>query len=56
MPVIESLVDELTNVAFVGPQLDRVVAANLGRWHLTLLDVGLRSVPLHYPERWAADE
>ena len=44
-----------TNVAFVGPQLDRLVSANLGRWHLTLLDVELRGIPLHYPGRWAAD-
>jgi gluconolactonase len=45
-----------TNVAFVGPQLDRLVSANLGRWHLTLLsELGLRGLPLHYPERWAAD-
>ena len=43
-----------TNVCFVGPQLDRVVSANLGRWHLTLLDdLGLRGAPLHRPERWA---
>jgi len=44
-----------TNVVFVGPERDRLVSANLGRWHLTLLDVGLRGLPLHYPERWAAD-
>ncbi len=44
-----------TNVAFVGRELDRLVSANLGRWHLTLLDVGLRGAPLHYPTRWAAD-
>jgi gluconolactonase len=44
-----------TNVAFVGAQRDRLVSANLGRWHLTLLDVGLRGLPLHYPERWAVD-
>ena len=44
-----------TNVAFVGPALDRAVAANLGRRHLTLLDLGLRGAPLHHPERWAAD-
>jgi sugar lactone lactonase YvrE len=44
-----------TNVAFVGRALDRLVSANLGRWHLSLLDVGLRGVPLHYPERWAVD-
>jgi gluconolactonase len=44
-----------TNIVFVGPKRDRLVSANLGRWHLTLLDVGLRGVPLHHPERWAAD-
>lgn len=44
-----------TNVAFVGERRDRLVSANLGRWHLTLLDVGLRGAPLHHPERWAAD-
>ena len=44
-----------TNVAFVGPELDRLVAANLGRWHLTLIETDLRGVPLHYPSQWAAD-
>jgi gluconolactonase len=44
-----------TNIVFVGEARDRLVSANLGRWHLTLLDVGLRGVPLHYPERWAVD-
>lgn len=44
-----------TNACFVGEQLNRVVSANLGRWHLTLLDLGLRGAPLHYPDRWAAD-
>jgi gluconolactonase len=44
-----------TNVVFVGEGRDRLVSANLGRWHLTLLDVGLRGLPLHHPTRWAAD-
>lgn len=44
-----------TNVCFVGAALDRVVSANLGRWHLTLLDLGLVGAPLHRPESWAAD-
>jgi gluconolactonase len=44
-----------TNVCFVGLDLDRVVAANYNRRHLTLLDLGLRGAPLHRPERWAAD-
>lgn len=44
-----------TNVAFAGAELDRLVCANLGRWHLALVDSGLRGAPLHYPETWAAD-
>lgn len=44
-----------TNVAFAGADLDRLVCANLGRWHLALVDSGLRGAPLHYPETWAAD-
>jgi sugar lactone lactonase YvrE len=44
-----------TNVCFAGPRLDRVVCANLGRWHLTLLDLGLRGAPPHRPRRWALD-
>lgn len=44
-----------TNVCFVGERQDRVVSANLGRWHLTLLDLGLVGAPLHRPERWALD-
>jgi gluconolactonase len=44
-----------TNIVFVGKGRDRLVSANLGRWHLTLLDVGLRGASLHYPERWAVD-
>ena len=44
-----------TNVAFAGAELDRLVCANLGRWHLALVDSGLRGAPLHYPGTWAAD-
>jgi gluconolactonase len=47
-----TLLSAPTNVCFVA---DRVVSANLGRWHLTLLDLGLRGAPLHRPERWALD-
>jgi hypothetical protein len=32
-----------------------VVCANLGRWHLTLMDLGLRGVAPHRPARWALD-
>lgn len=39
-----------TNVCFAGEALDRVVSANLGRWHLTVIDdTGLRGAPLHAP-------
>jgi gluconolactonase len=44
-----------TNVCFVGERLDRVVAANFNRRHLSLLDLSLVGVPLHAPERWAVD-
>jgi gluconolactonase len=50
-----TLLSAPTNVCFVGTELDRVVSANLGRWHLTLLDLGLRGAPLHAPEHWAVD-
>jgi gluconolactonase len=50
-----TLVAAPTNVAFAGPALDRAVCANLGRWHLTELDLGLRGAPLHRPRRWALD-
>lgn len=39
-----------TNLCFAGPELDRVVVANLGRWHLTVVEgTGLRGVPLNRP-------
>jgi hypothetical protein len=44
-----------TNVAFAGPDLDQLVCANLGRWHLSPVECGLRGAPLHYPTHWAAD-
>jgi gluconolactonase len=49
-----TLLSAPTNVCFVGPELDRVVSANLGRWHPTLLDLGIRGAAPHRPERWAA--
>ncbi len=50
-----TLLSAPTNVCFMGERLDRLVSANLGRWHLTLIDADLTGVPLHYPHRWAAD-
>ncbi len=44
-----------TNACFLGPVLDRLAVANLGRWHLTLLDPGLRGLPLHRPRRWGVN-
>ena len=49
-----TLIAAPTNACFVGERLDRAVSANLGRWHLTLLDLGLTGAPLSYPARWAA--
>jgi gluconolactonase len=45
-----------TNVCFAGPDLDRLVVANLGRWHLTVLDVMLTGEDLHRPTRWAGSQ
>jgi len=50
-----TLLSAPTNVVFVGADRDRLVSANLGRWHLTLIASGLHGVPLHHPETWAAD-
>jgi gluconolactonase len=40
-----------TNLVFAGPNLDELVTANLGRWHLTRIPAGLKGQPLHYPTR-----
>lgn len=50
-----TLIAAPTNVCFVGEGLDRVISANLGRWHLTWLDLGLSGAALSYPTHWAAD-
>ena len=44
-----------TNVAFAGPTLVQAVVANLGRWHLTLLDPRIAGAPLHRPVTWGID-
>ena len=44
-----------TNIAFVGADRRTLVSANLGRWHLTRLDVGVAGVVPHAPETWAVD-
>jgi sugar lactone lactonase YvrE len=51
-----TLIAAPTNVCFAGAELDVLVSANLGRWHLTRYDGhGLTGVPPHRPARWAAD-
>lgn len=42
-----------TSICFTSPDRDRLVSANLGRWHLTVLEVDLVGVDLHRPARWA---
>jgi len=42
--------DAPTNLAFVGPTLERVVVANVGDTFLAIGDVGARGLPLRYPE------
>jgi len=44
-----------TNICFVGENRDLLVSANLGRWHLTLLDAGLVGARPHAPREWAVD-
>jgi hypothetical protein len=39
-------------VAFIGPNLDKMIVPNLGRWHITQLQIeGIRGIPLHFPSR-----
>jgi gluconolactonase len=45
-----TLIAAPTNVAFCGRNLDVLISANLGRWHITRYDLGARGVPLHYPK------
>lgn len=35
-----------TNIAFGGPHFDQLFSANLGRWHITKIDAGVRGAPL----------
>jgi sugar lactone lactonase YvrE len=35
-----------TNVAFGGPRFDQLFTANLGRWHITRIDLKTRGLPL----------
>jgi len=46
---LASTLDAPTNIAWVGPELDRVVVANVGGTSLSIADLGVRGEPLHYP-------
>lgn len=50
-----TLLSAPTNVCFVGEARATMVTANLGRWHLTVLETGLIGVVPHSPEKWAVD-
>lgn len=43
-----------TNICFLGDRR-RLVSANLGRWHLTLIETNLTGVMPHAPTTWAVD-
>jgi gluconolactonase len=38
-----------TNLAFIGPELDRLLIASLGRWHLSVMSVEVPGQPLNFP-------
>lgn len=35
-----------TNIAFGGPNFDQIYSANLGRWHITRINAGIKGLPL----------
>ncbi len=35
-----------TNIAFGGPAMDQLFTANLGRWHINRIDLGIKGLPL----------
>jgi len=43
------VLNQPTNVAFIGPGLDRLAIASLGGWSVVVADVGVRGLPLRYP-------
>jgi gluconolactonase len=45
------VLNQPTNVAFVGPNLDRLAVSSLGGWSLMVADVGVAGLPLRYPTR-----
>jgi gluconolactonase len=43
------VLNQPTNVAFIGPELDRLAVSSLGGWSIVAADVGAKGVPLRYP-------
>jgi sugar lactone lactonase YvrE len=43
------VLNQPTNMAFVGDQLDRMAVANLGGWHIAIADIGVRGLPVRRP-------
>lgn len=39
-------ISNCTNIAFGGPKFDQLLVANLGRWHITKIDLRVRGAPL----------
>lgn len=44
------VLNQPANVAFVGPNLDRIVVSSLGGWSLMVADPGVTGLPLRYPK------
>jgi gluconolactonase len=44
------VLNQPTNLAFVGPRLDRLAVSSLGGWSLMVADVGIMGLPLRYPK------
>lgn len=45
-----TLLSAPTNGAWYGPNKDRLVTGNLGRWHLSVCDFGIRGTAPEYPD------
>jgi hypothetical protein len=43
------VLNQPANVAFFGPELDRLVVSSLGGWSLVAVAAGRRGLPLRYP-------
>jgi len=44
------ILNQPANVAFVGARLDRLVVSSLGGWSISVVDAGMRGLPLRYPK------